>query len=118
MLIARAGSQNGAGPVFCAVIHASLDRSRSSFASGQNESAPKPGRSQTSTGQTSGSDLGRLDLQELTGARNRNRPGLHRLWDFAHEVDVQKSSPGSHPYLKRLLSGTGSRPDVMDEMKW
>src|SRR5215211_3390603 len=89
MLIARAGSK-GAGPVFCAVIYASLDRSHSSFASGQNESAPKPGRSQTSTGQTSGSDLGRLDLQELTGARDRNRPGLHRLWDFAHEVDVQK----------------------------
>src|SRR5215216_4418471 len=59
-------------------------------AAGQNESAPKPGRSPTSTGQTSGSDLGRLDLQELTGARDRNRPGLHRLWDLAHEVDVQK----------------------------
>src|SRR5215216_1050328 len=40
--------------------------------------------------QTSSSDLGRLDLQELTGARDRNRPGLHRLWDFAHKLDVQK----------------------------
>ena len=44
------------------MIHASLDRSRSSYqtllvAAGQNESAPKPGRCQTSTGQTSGSDL-------------------------------------------------------------
>src|SRR5215216_996925 len=51
---------------------------------------PKPGRSQTSTGQTSGSDFGWLDLQELTGARDRDRPGLHRLWDLAHEFDVQK----------------------------
>ena len=38
----------------------------------------------------SGSDLGRLDLQELAGACDRDRPRLHRLWDLAHEVDVQE----------------------------
>jgi hypothetical protein len=40
--------------------------------------------------QISGSGLGRLDLQELTGARDRDRPGLHRLRDLAREVDVQE----------------------------
>src|SRR5215203_5150230 len=72
---------------------ASLSRKVSHVISGpksREQVTPKPGRSQTSTGQTSGSDLGRLDLQELTGARDRNLPGPQRLWDFAHEVDVQK----------------------------
>ena len=36
----------------------------------------------------SGSDLGRFDLQKLTGARDWDRPRLHRLRDLAHEVDV------------------------------
>ena len=36
----------------------------------------------------SGSDLGRLDLQKLTGACDRDRPRLHRLRNLAHEVDV------------------------------
>ena len=38
----------------------------------------------------SGSQLGRLDLQDLAGARNRDLPRLHRLWDLAHEIDVEK----------------------------
>src|SRR5271155_5535331 len=38
----------------------------------------------------SGSELGRLDLQDSAGARDRDRPRLHRLWDLAHEVDVQE----------------------------
>src|SRR5258708_4091047 len=36
----------------------------------------------------SGSDLGRLDLQELARARDRDRPRLHGLRNLAHEVDV------------------------------
>ena len=39
---------------------------------------------------TSGSDLGRLDLQDFAGARDRDRPRLHRLRDLALEVDVQE----------------------------
>src|SRR5438309_640741 len=39
---------------------------------------------------TSGGSLDRLDVQNLAGARDRDRPGLHRLRDLAHEVDVQK----------------------------
>src|SRR5947207_11364236 len=34
----------------------------------------------------SGSDLGRFDLQKLAGARDWDRPRLHRLRDLAHEV--------------------------------
>jgi len=50
-----------------------------------NRGAPKlhPVRS-------SGGELGRLDLQDFAGTRDRDRPGLHRLWDLAHEVDVQE----------------------------
>src|ERR1700730_3929970 len=36
----------------------------------------------------SGGDLGRLDLQKLTGACDRDRPSLHRLRNLALEVDV------------------------------
>jgi hypothetical protein len=36
----------------------------------------------------SGGDLGRLDLQKLAGARDRDHPRLHRLGNLAHEVDV------------------------------
>ena len=36
----------------------------------------------------SGSDLGRLDLQKLTGACDRDRPRLHRLRNLTQEVDV------------------------------
>ena len=36
----------------------------------------------------SGSDLGRLDVQDFAGTRDRDRPRLHRLRDLAHEVDV------------------------------
>jgi hypothetical protein len=39
---------------------------------------------------SSGGELGRLDLQDFAGARDRDRPGLHCLWDLAHEVDVQQ----------------------------
>src|ERR1700730_12969664 len=38
----------------------------------------------------SGGELGRLDLQDFAGTRDRDRPGLHCLWDLAHEVDVQE----------------------------
>src|SRR3989441_11927670 len=38
----------------------------------------------------SGGDLGRLDLQKLTGACDRDRPRLHRLRNLAHEVDVEE----------------------------
>ena len=54
----------------------------------QTKAPRKPGRSQNSTRQNSGSDLGRLDLQELAGICDRNRPRLHRLRNLAHEVDV------------------------------
>ena len=37
-----------------------------------------------------GGELGRLDIQDFAGARDRDRPGLHCLWDLAHEVDVQE----------------------------
>src|SRR6202521_4684625 len=52
----------------------------------------KPGRSQISTAlRVSGSDLGRFDLQKLAGARDWDRPRLHRLRNLAHEVDVQET---------------------------
>ena len=38
----------------------------------------------------SGSQLGRLDLEDPAGARNLDRPRLHRLWDLAHQVDVEE----------------------------
>jgi hypothetical protein len=38
-----------------------------------------------------------LDLQDPAGARNRDRPRLHRLWDLAHEVDLQE------PVVSRTL---------------
>ena len=50
----------------------------------------KPGRSQISIVRTSGGGLGRLDLQNLAGARDRDRPGFHRLRDLTHKVDVQE----------------------------
>ena len=56
-------------------------------ASGQNESAPETGALPKFV-RASGSDLGRLDLQTLTGACDRDRPRLHRLRNLAHKVDV------------------------------
>jgi hypothetical protein len=58
----------------------------------QNESVPENGgaRKIQPVG-ASGSDLGGLDLQELAGARDRDRPRLHCLRDLAHEVDVQEA---------------------------
>src|SRR6266566_3777415 len=50
----------------------------------------KPRRSQIQPVRASGSDFGRLDLQELAGARDRDRPRLHRLRNLAHEVNVQE----------------------------
>src|SRR5580704_9816101 len=38
----------------------------------------------------SGSNLGRLDLQELAGTCDGDRPSLHRLRNLAHEVDVEE----------------------------
>ena len=56
-------------------------------ASGQKESAPETGALPKFI-TASGSDLGRLDLQKLAGARDWDRPRLHRLRNLAHEVDV------------------------------
>ena len=39
---------------------------------------------------SSGGELGRLDLQDFARAHDRDRPRLHRLWDLAHQVDVQE----------------------------
>src|SRR6202049_1843257 len=39
---------------------------------------------------SSGGELGRQDLQDFAGTRDRDRPRLHGLWDRAHEVDVQE----------------------------
>jgi hypothetical protein len=56
-----------------------------------NESAPDTGGTpKTQPVRASGSDLGRLDVQDFAGARDRDRPRLHGLWDLAHEVDVQE----------------------------
>ena len=53
--------------------------------------APRqPGRSQISIVRPSRGDLDRRALDDLTGGRNGNRSGLHRLWDHTHEVDLQK----------------------------
>src|ERR1700730_11143259 len=54
------------------------------------QSAPDCGAPPNFKSKNSGSDLGRLDLQKLAGARDRDRPGLHRLRNLAHEVDVQE----------------------------
>src|SRR6266508_3255929 len=51
------------------------------------KSAPETGALPKFAG-ASGSDLGRLDLQKLAGARDWDRPRLHRLRNLAHEVDV------------------------------
>ena len=58
-------------------------------ASAQNESAPETeALPNFQPVRASGSDLGRLDLQELAGTCDRDRPRLHRLRNLAHEVDV------------------------------
>src|ERR1700730_6723550 len=54
------------------------------------QSAPDCGAPPNFKSKNSGSDLGRLDLQKLAGARDRDRPGLHRLRNLAHEVDAQE----------------------------
>jgi hypothetical protein len=54
---------------------------------GQKESAPEIGALPKFV-TASGRDLGRLDLQKLAGARDWDRPRLHRLRNLAHEVDV------------------------------
>ena len=38
----------------------------------------------------SGGELSRLNLQYFAGTRDWDYPRLHRLWDLAHEVDVQE----------------------------
>src|SRR4029077_3626576 len=53
-----------------------------------NESAPSRGAPNFQLASASGSDLGRLDLQELAGTCDRDRPRLHGLRNLAHEVDV------------------------------
>src|SRR4029453_11094223 len=56
-----------------------------------NGSAPKTrGTPKLQPVRTSGSGLGRLNLQNLAGTRDRDRPGLHGLRDLALEVDVQE----------------------------
>src|ERR1700732_2176052 len=54
-------------------------------AHGKSRGAPK-----IQPASASGSDLGRLDLQELAGTRDRDRPRLHGLRNLAHELDVQE----------------------------
>src|ERR1700731_1424882 len=44
-----------------------------------NESAPSRGAPKIQPASASGSDLGRLDLQELAETCDRDRPRLHRL---------------------------------------
>ena len=48
-----------------------------------NRGAPK-----IQTGKSLTQRSGRLYLQNLTGACDRDGPRLHRLWNLAHEVDV------------------------------
>ena len=61
---------------------------QSVLAASRNESAPFRG-APDQTGWP-GSDLGRLDLQEFAGTRERDRPRLHRLRNLVHKVDVQE----------------------------
>jgi hypothetical protein len=68
----------------------------------RNESAPVPGALPIQPVGVSGSDLG-LDLQELAGTRDRDRPKLHRLRNLAYEVDVQE--PVLQPRAFDLVGG-------------
>ena len=49
---------------------------------------PKTGALPKFNRRASGSNLCRLDLQELVGTCDRDRPSLHGLRNLAHEVDV------------------------------
>src|SRR3977135_1037307 len=51
---------------------------------------PNPISAPTFKIKPSGSDLGRLDVQDFAGASDGDRPRLHGLRDLAHEVDVQE----------------------------
>jgi hypothetical protein len=55
------------------------------------ESAPENGALPNFNQSERQAGLGRLDLRNLAEARDRDRPGLHRLRELAHEVDVQES---------------------------
>src|SRR5438046_1006543 len=78
----------GGTSVFRAPLRVPLEYQTLLVASGQNESAPETGTLPNFNRSESGSDLGRFYLQKLTGARDWDRPRLHRLRDLAHEVDV------------------------------
>src|SRR6266702_5280277 len=54
----------------------------------QTKAPRKWGAPKIQPGRASGSGLGRLELQELAGICDRDRPRLHRLRNLAHEVDV------------------------------
>jgi len=53
---------------------------------GQTESARTRGRFQIQPVSTSGSDLGRLDLQELAGTYDRDRPRFHDLRNHGNRL--------------------------------
>jgi uncharacterized protein YdiU (UPF0061 family) len=54
-----------------------------------------------------GGELGRLDIQDFAGARDRDRPGLHCLWDLAHQVDVQEPILQARTYPPYNIARTG-----------
>ena len=62
-----------------------------------------------------GSDLGRLDLQEFAGTRDRDRPRLHRLRNLVHKVDVRE--PGLRPRALDLdmVAATRRARVIMDQ---
>jgi len=60
----------------------------------QNESAPETGALPKFV-RASGSDLGRLDLQKLAGARDWDRPRLHHDRSSASEVHAAHASIGT-----------------------
>src|ERR1700730_5413151 len=44
--------------------------------------------------------ISRLDLQELAGTRDRDRPRLHGLGNLAHELDVQEPVLQAQPRIR------------------
>lgn len=89
------------------------------FMPGHHESAPETGALPKFV-RASGGDFGRLDLQKLAGARDWDRPRLHRLRNLAHKVDVQEPVLQARPlYLDMVgeLEATleGPRGDALVE---
>ena len=67
-------------------FHLQVDAQRGA----QTKAPRQPGAPKLHPVRSSGGELGRLDFQDFAGARDRDRPGLHCLWDLAHQVDVQE----------------------------